>query len=101
MFSLVNKRLDTWVSEKSLDKEKLQLPKKDDNKAKSKLNKGGAGSKPASPERESTNTKKNLANRKRKANAMSSGPEDVSKGFQEQDSTAPATHQKFIKLLQC
>ncbi|CAB3993321.1 histone acetyltransferase KAT5 isoform X5, partial [Paramuricea clavata] len=71
-----NKRLDTWVSEKSLDKEKLQIPKKDENKAKSKFNKGLAGSKPASPEREGTGTKKALVNRKRKANAMSSGPED-------------------------
>ncbi len=73
---LVNKRLDTWVSEKSLDKEKLQLPKKDENRARGKLNKGSAGSKPASPEREGTGTKKALVNRKRKAKAMSKGPDD-------------------------
>ena len=52
------------------------MPKKDEGRAKSKLNKGSAGSKPASPEREGTGTKKALVNRKRKANAMSSGPED-------------------------
>lgn len=52
------------------------MPKKDENRAKSKINKGLACSTPASPEREGTGTKKALVNRKRKAIAMSSGPED-------------------------
>ncbi|XP_046849047.1 histone acetyltransferase KAT5-like isoform X2 [Xenia sp. Carnegie-2017] len=66
-----NKRLDTWVSEKSLDKEKLQLPKKEESRSKSKISKGSAGTKPESPERETTATKKGLINRKRKAAAIS------------------------------
>jgi hypothetical protein len=52
------------------------LPKKEETRAKSKLSKGSACSTPASPEREITGTKKALVNRKRKAKAMSSGPED-------------------------
>ena len=76
LYSTVNKRLDTWVSEKSLDKEKLQLPKKEESRSKSKISKGSAGTKPESPERETTATKKGLINRKRKAAAISV-PEEV------------------------
>lgn len=74
---LVNKRLDSWVSEDCLEIEKLQLPKKEENKVRSKILNKGSGSKPCSPERENNGTKKALiANRKRKAAAMSKGPEE-------------------------
>lgn len=72
-----NKRLDSWVSEDCLEIEKLQLPKKEENKVRSKILNKGSGSKPCSPERENNGTKKALiANRKRKAAAMSKGPEE-------------------------
>lgn len=54
----------------------MQLPKKEESKGKSKLSKG-SGSKPSSPDKENSGTKKALANRKRKAAAMSKGPEEV------------------------
>lgn len=74
---LVNKRLDSWVSEDCLEVDKMQLPKKEENRAKSKISKGSAESKPSSPDREHGGTKKSLVNRKRKAAAISKGSEEV------------------------
>ena len=77
--------MDEWVTEDRLNKEKLQLPKKEDTK---KTNKGsgyatstpGNGSRPSSPERELVNgtaRPKAMFGRKRKANAMDKSSDEV------------------------
>lgn len=81
-----NKRLDEWVTEDRLNKEKLQLPKKDDAKKTSKgsgciaVSKTGTGSRPSSPDRELVNgaaRPKAMFGRKRKANAMEKSSDEI------------------------
>lgn len=66
------------MTESRLDKNKIQLPKKEDQK---KISKGAAGSRPPSPDRELVNgtgtRPKSIIGRKRKANACDKSSDDI------------------------
>lgn len=82
LLSTVNKRLDEWVSVHRLDKTRMQLPKKEDQKRVTKGAGSGSGSRPCSPERELMNgtpgrPAKSAIGRKRKANAVDSKSQEI------------------------